>query len=165
MHLFTFIGINVMLTVMITVILFDMSRPPISDWIHSPILDSLSKYYQNRSITQIAAYTGITKTIVLLFSMFISFFAFQFSYPRTATELVYFYCIVFPISFIVAYLIRYMNLEDDLESYYEKMNPGIASGIHSLLTVGTTYIFMKFVLSFLCKYFLMGSHSMNGSHR
>ena len=164
MHLFTFIGINVMLTVIITVVLFDMSRPPISDWIHSPILDSLTTYYKNRSITQIAISTGLTKTIILLCSMLISFFAFRFSYPRTAIELVYFYCIVFPISFIVAYLLRYVNLEDDLESYYEKMNPGIASGIHSLLTVSMTYVFMKFFLSFLCKYFFIGSHSMNGSH-
>ena len=158
MHLFTFIGINVMLTVIITVLLFDMSRPPISNWIHSPILESLSTYYQKRSITQIALYTGIIKTIVICCSMFITFFAFKFSYPKTAFQLIYFYCIVFPISFIAAHLLRYINLENDLESYYEKMNPGIALGIHSLFTVSITYIFMKFFLSLLCKYFFLGSH-------
>ena len=78
--------------------------------------------------------------------------------PTQQNRFTFVIIIVFPISFIAAHLLRYINLENDLESYYEKMNPGIALGIHSLFTVSITYIFMKFFLSLLCKYFFLGSH-------
>ena len=158
MHFFTFIGMNVMLSAMITIILHDMSRPPISEWIESPIIDSLTSYYKNRSIIQTAFYSGFTHFIIIFISMVISYFAFQFKYPKTALQLVYLYGVVFPVAFIVAYLSKYLDIIGDLEAYYEEINPGVAEGVRSLITVTASYGFMKFFLSFICKYFLMGSH-------
>ena len=149
MKFYTFFLFNILVCIVVTITIIDLSRPPVSSVIDSAILDSLQPYYENRTIIQSAAHSAIVHGIILAVSMFIFSGMFKSFVPRTSVHVMYFLVISLPLTFIVSNIIKHMNIFSDLEIYYETINPGLPEMVRMLTTVCLSYTAQKFVLPYL----------------
>lgn len=145
----TFLGANAVITAVITICLYDLSKKPLSEFVQSPGLDSLSQYYSNRSILQVAVYSAVLKGITIVCAMGLSLLLFGYLIPKTSSEILYFLAIAIPISFVQAYAVKYMVPFTDLETYYKEVNTGVADSLNTMLTIVVTYFGIKYVMPFL----------------
>lgn len=149
MKFYTFFLFNVLICIVLTIVIIDLSRPPVSAIIDSSILDSLQPYYENRTIIQSALHSAIFHSITIAISMVIFSAIFKSFVPRTSVQVMYFLVISLPFTFIVSNIIKHMNIFSDLEIYYETINPGLPEMVRMLTTVCVSYTVQKFVLPYL----------------
>lgn len=145
----TFLVANAIITSIITILLYDASKAPFSDFIQSPGLQALSNYYQSRSIFQVAIYSAILKGITIIISMVLSLVFMGYLIPKTSSQILYFLGIAIPISFAQAYIVRYTVQVTDLELYYKEVNSGVAESLNTMLTIVITYFGIKYIMPFL----------------
>lgn len=145
----TFLAANVLIAAITTVLMFDMTRPPVANFISTPILQSLKPYLYNRSIVEVAFYNCVKKGFVLTFSMLTSLWLLGYLIPKTARESFYFMLIAIPISCFVANGFKYASNIKDLEPYYELVDVNTAESVNTLFSFIISYIGIKYFLPFL----------------
>ena len=145
----TFLVANAIITAVITICLYDLSKEPLSQFVQSPGLDALAPYYSKRSILQVATYSAVLKGVTIFCSMALSLLLFGYLIPKTSSQILYFMALAIPISFIQAYLVKVMVPFTDLDDYYKKVNTGVADALNTMLTVVVTYFGIKYVMPFL----------------
>lgn len=149
MKFYTFFIFNILISIVLTVLLIDLSRPPISTIIDSNLLDSLQPYYENRTILQSALNTAIIHGCILTVSMGVFYGAFGTLIPKSSVQVGYFLGVSLPLTFILCNIVKYMNVFTDLDMYHEAINPGVPEMVRMLTTVCVSYTTQKFVLPYL----------------
>jgi len=144
----TFLASNVIIAAITTVLMFDMTRAPIANFISTPILQSLKPYLYNRSITEVAFYNCVKKGFVLTLSMLTSLGFLGYLIPKTARESFYFMLIALPISCFVANGFKYASNIPDLQPYYELIDVNTAECVNTIFTFIVSYIGIKYILPF-----------------
>ena len=149
MKFYTFFIFNISISIALTILLIDLSRPPISTIIDSNIIDSLQPYYENRTILQSALNTAMIHGFVLAISMGVFYAAFGSFMPKSSVQVGYFLGISLPLTFIICNIVKYMNVFADLDMYHEAINPGLPEMVRMMTTVCVSYTTQKFVLPYL----------------
>lgn len=149
MKFYTFFILNIIISICITFITYDMSRPPITLFVEFDSLKQLRKYYKNKSIFQSAFYSAFIHSIVITLTMLTSYILLNTIIPKKAKQLSYFIIIGIPISFIIFYITKSLSIFSDLKDFYSHVNPGTVGILRFITTSTFSYMFQKYTLPLL----------------
>ena len=146
MKFYTFFILNIIISICITLITYDISRPPITLFVEFDSLKHLRKYYKNKSIFQSAFYTSFIHSIVIILTMLTYYIIFNNIIPKKAKQLSYFILTGIPISFIMFYITKSLTIFSDLKDFYSHVNPGVVGVLRFITTSTFSYMFQKYTL-------------------
>ena len=149
MKYYTFIFFNACFNAMLTIALYDLTFPPISDFLESNVLKTLRDYYRNRSIMMVAIYSFTLYSFVILTTMIFTYAIMGFLSPYNSTQVIAFSCCAFVVSFVFSLLGKGVSTEKDLEDYYEQSTIHISAGVRAMLGCIYSYMAQKYLLPML----------------
>ena len=122
MKFYTFFAAQIVITAVIITILFDISRKPISNFIESPIIESLQPYFQANSLMYIIAMKSLFVGLVSAITMSLSYFILKVLVPTTSLQMFYYFCILIPVSYSFAYLFKAIHQkvlgDDEMDTFF-----------------------------------------------
>jgi hypothetical protein len=110
-------------------------------------IKALKPYFNKQSTLSSASYAGLTVVIVLIITMLLSKLLFNFSYPVTFMQLVFFLILAAPLGYIADALIYYFQIfGDSLNDYYKKAGVGFWGSAAFVFSIIFSFLLTKLVM-------------------
>ena len=107
----------------------------------------LEPYFSKHGMAVAASYAGITVVSVLVVTMALSKFVFNFAHPRTWRQLGKFILLAAPLGYIADILIyRFQLFGNSLNAYYQKAGQGFWGSAAFIFSILFSYAIMKFIM-------------------
>ena len=149
MKFYTYVFFNACFHAMLTILLYDLTFPPISDVIQSSVLKQLIDYYKNRSILQVSLYSFVQYAIIILISISLSFFTLGFLNPTNSTQIIASILVSSLVSFFYSIISRKVTNETDLEEYNDNPIADVSTAFRTAIGCIYSYIAQKYMLPML----------------
>lgn len=104
------------------------------------IVESLTPYFNNRSVIGAAFSAGLTIVFALLINMLASHFILGFIIPNDVNELIYFCILAFVIGYIIdIYIYKQKVFGNSLDLFYKEVGAGFWGALAFLFTIVISY--------------------------
>lgn len=149
MKFYTYVFFNACFHAMLTILLYDLTFPPISDVIQSNILKQLVDYYKNRSILQLSLYSFVQYAFILLISISLSYLTLGFLNPTNSTQIVASILVSSLVGFFYSLISRKITNESDLEEYNDNPIVDVSAAFRTAIGCIYSYVAQKYMLPLL----------------
>lgn len=140
MKVMIFIIIVFIVSAISDILLNLLSRNSLTKEYNLKIILSLKPYFKNKSMIQSAVYAGITIIVALLINMLISKSIFGFYMPSNNSELIKFFCIAFPLGYIIDIMIdKFKIFGNTLDLYYKAAGAGLWGALAFVFSIIISY--------------------------